>query len=79
MKSISLESVIASAAALALVYALAILLGLALEVILCLYIASTAAMLWMVFRILKDPVCTDKTFDDYFYQDRDDIRRVGKD
>jgi len=79
MKSISLESVIASAAALALVYALAILLGLALEVILCLYIASTAAMLWMVFRILKDPVGTDKTFDDYFYQDRDDIRRVGKD
>jgi len=79
MKSISLESVIASAAALALVYALAILLGLGLEIILCLYIASTAAMLGMVFRILKDPVCTDKTFDDYFYQDRDDIRRVGKD
>lgn len=79
MKSISLETVIASAGALALVYALSILFGLRLEIILCLYTAATAAMLWMVFRILKDPVSTDKTFDEYFYQDREDIRRSGAD
>jgi len=27
---------------------------------------------------LTDPYSTDKTFDDYFYQDREDLRRNGK-
>jgi hypothetical protein len=47
-------------------------------VILVLYLSAAAATLWMAFRILTDPYSTDKTFDDYFYQDREDLRRNGK-
>lgn len=38
---------------------------------------AIAATAWMAIRILKDPYSTDKTFDDQFYHDRDDIRRHG--
>lgn len=38
---------------------------------------SFMAMAWMAIRILKDPYTTDKTFDQQFYADRDDIRRNG--
>jgi hypothetical protein len=34
-------------------------------------IASDIALVWM------DPCSTDKTFDEYFYQDRDDLHRNG--
>ncbi len=74
---LKLESVIAVAAALTLTYLMSIILDLRLELILALYCAATAATLWMVWRILKDPYSCDKTFDDYFYQDRDDLRRHG--
>jgi hypothetical protein len=40
-----------------------------------LYLSATISTLWMAFRILKDPC----TFDAFFYQDRDDIRRSGPD
>ncbi|HEX9048239.1 MAG TPA: hypothetical protein VF988_14535 [Verrucomicrobiae bacterium] len=72
-----LETVILTAAAIMVTYMLSIMLGLRLQLILGLYAASTATTLWMVFRILKDPYTTDKTFDDYFYQDRPDLRRNG--
>jgi hypothetical protein len=37
---------------------------------------ASVATVWMAFRILKDPRGTDKRFEDQFYQDRDDIRRI---
>lgn len=36
---------------------------------------AIAATAWVVLRILKDPQGTEKSFEDQFYQDRDDIRR----
>jgi hypothetical protein len=74
---LSLETVITVAASLAITYMMSIILGLRLELILALYLLATSTTLWMVVRILKDPSSTDKTFDDYFYQDREDIRRNG--
>jgi hypothetical protein len=38
---------------------------------------AVAATAWMALRILNDPWSTDKTFDDQFYLDRDDLRRSG--
>ena len=37
---------------------------------------SLLATGWVALRILRDPYSTDKSFEDQFYQDRDDIRRV---
>ncbi len=37
--------------------------------------ASIVALWWMVIRILKDPCATSQSFDDYFYQDREDLKR----
>ena len=68
-----------TAAGLAIIYVLSIIFNLWLPLILGLYLAATVATLWMVFRILKDPYSTDKTFDQQFYQDRDDLRRHGTD
>ena len=74
---LNLESVVGVAAGLTLAYLTSIILELRLVLILGLYLSATGATLWMVFRILKDPWSTDKSFDDYFYQDRPDIRRQG--
>ena len=62
----------------AVMYLIGILLQVRLEWIYALYSLSMGACIWMALRILRDPWSTDKTFDDYFYQDRPDIRRVGK-
>jgi hypothetical protein len=45
---------------------------------LALCISAMMATGWMVIRILKYPNSTDKTFDEYFYEDRPDLRRNGK-
>ena len=47
------------------------------EVVMVFLALSMAALIWMAIRILRDPYSTDKTFDEQFYQDRDDIRRVS--
>ena len=57
---------------------MSILFGLPLVSILGLLLSFMVASVWMVIRILKDPYTTDKTFDEYLYQDRPDIRRNGK-
>lgn len=69
---------VAVAASITLIYMMSILFEAQLELILSLLLASFGAIVWMAIRILKDPYSTDKTFDDYFYQDREDIRRNGK-
>ena len=73
----SLKSVIRVTTGIVVLYLVAILLGVRLEWVYPLYGLAVGLTVWMVFRILKDPYSTDKTFDDYFYQDRPDIRRVG--
>jgi len=75
---LAMETVIAVAAGATVSYLLSILFDMPLALILGLYLSATVAALWMVIRILKDPYTTNKTFDEYFYQDRDDIRRYGK-
>jgi len=45
------------------------------ESLIVLWLAAVLGIVWMAIRILKDPYSTDKTFDEYFYEDREDIRR----
>jgi len=75
---LALESVITVATMAMVSYLLSILFELPLVLILGLYLSATVSTLWMMIRILTDPHSTDKTFDEFFYQDRDDIRRNGK-
>lgn len=74
----SLESVIAIAAGLAGIYLAGIACEVPLEWVLGLYGLAVVATVWMAIRILKDPFTVDKTFDDRFYQDREDLRPSGK-
>ena len=74
----NLKRVIVAATILALAYLVATLLRLPLQWIYALYGMSAVACLWMTIAILRDAWSTDRTFDDYFYHDRPDIRRVGK-
>ena len=74
-----LTLVVVVATGIVLSYLACILLAARLELILALYCVSVGAMVWMTVRILKDPYSTDKSFDDYFYQDRPDLHRIGKD
>jgi len=41
-------------------------------------LSSIVTRVWMAVRILKDPNISGKIFDEYFYQDREDICRNGK-
>ena len=47
------------------------------SVILALFAISPFPVIWMVYRILKDGTPTNKTWDDYFYEDHS-YRRNGK-
>ncbi len=73
-----LGSVIVVTASVAMIYMMSVLSGLPFGWILGLLLLSMVTTVWMVIRILKDPYSTDKTFDEYFYQDRPDLRRNGK-
>ncbi|HYV92097.1 MAG TPA: hypothetical protein VE978_09955 [Chitinophagales bacterium] len=74
----SLEAVIGIATGFMLLYLLSILFEFPGEWVLNLWLLSPFVIVWMMIRILKDPCTTDKNFDEYFYQDRDDLRRNGK-
>ena len=78
-KCMGLKWVIAVTAVVTGIYLISMLLGFPLRSILALYGLSVFAYVWTVIRILKDPYSTGKTFDEFFYQDRDDLRRSGKD
>ena len=78
---LALGPVIAGVASITMIYLMSIVFGPPSEWILGLVLSSMVATVWMVIRIiriLKDPYSTDQTFDEYFYQDRSDIRRNGK-
>ena len=74
---LSLNRIIVVAACFTITYMLSIMLELYLALILGLYLSATVTTLWMAFRILKDPYSTAKTFEEHFYQDRDDLHRNG--
>jgi hypothetical protein len=75
---LSLTSVIGVFTGITLAYLFSILAGASLVWVLGLFCSSMMALVWMVVRILKDPWSTNKTFDEYFYQDRRDFRRSDK-
>lgn len=68
-----LEAVIGIAAACAIICGLSIVFGFPIQVIFSLCLTAMIALIWMTIRILKDPFTTTKTFDEFFYQDREDI------
>ena len=76
--TLPLKSVIVVTAGVAVLYPIGILLEVDFLWLFVLFCLALVVTVWMAVRILKDPWSTDKTFDDYFYQDRPDIRRVGK-
>jgi len=73
----SLKTVIITSGSLTLLYLLSLLLELPFILVLGLLLASIASLPYMAVRILKDPYSTPKTFEEYFYQDREDLRRSG--
>ncbi len=70
-----LGSVIGVSSAVVVIYMLSILFEPPVVCVLCLFLSSLIALVWMVIKILKDAYSTDKTFDEYFYQDRAALRR----
>ena len=75
---LSLRLVILVAGGFTVLYTVSLALEPSAGAVLGLFACSVAATLYMVLRILKDPSSTDKTFDEYFYQDREDLRRNGR-
>jgi hypothetical protein len=73
----ALPRVIATTAGVTFLYLLSIALRCPLEVILMLYGVTLIVTVRLVVEILKDPYSADKTFTDYFYLDREDLRRCG--
>jgi len=80
MKSdgLSLQKVIMAAGVISVFYLLAIMLGLPIQLIFSLLFSALMAIVWMALRILKDPYSMNKTFDEYYYQDREDLRCSGE-
>ncbi len=39
------------------------------------FIAVHIAFFWMIYSILKNGEPSEKSFDEYFYEDRDDLKR----
>ncbi len=74
----SLETVVGVTAGITAFYLLSVILNWATDLILVLYGASIVGLWWMTIRILKDPHSTEKSFDQFFYQDRDDLKRVDE-
>jgi len=72
---LDLRSVIVAATSVVVIYMASVVFDRPIEWIFALWLSSLVAVVWMAIRIIQDPFTTDKTFDEYFYQDRDDIRR----
>jgi len=60
-----------------IVYVLALELQASMTVVYLLFFFSPFPLIWMVIRILKDDYHSEKTFEEYFYEDKD-WRRSGK-
>lgn len=71
----SLDTAINTTVAIVMVYLVSVLVSPWPIVGFGLFGLAIAATAWVALRILKDPQGTEKSFEDQFYQDRDDIRR----
>ena len=60
---------------LVLIYALSPALGFSDNVVLIFFLLLPVAVIWMVYRILKDGTPTEKTWEEYFYEDHPYKRR----
>ena len=58
-----------------IVYSFSTQLDISYSIIFTLFIAANAVFLWMVYKILKDGKSSEKSFDEYFYEDREDLKR----
>jgi uncharacterized membrane protein YqjE len=58
-----------------IIYQSAALLGFPDNTIAVMYVVSPLLVLWMVYKILKDGTPSDRTFDEYFYDDYDYKRK----
>lgn len=72
---LSLGLVIGLAAGLSVIYVVSVMLQSSATLAFGLCALAILATAWMAIRILKDPDSTDKSFDDEFYQDREDLQR----
>jgi hypothetical protein len=71
----NLNLVIGVTAGVTVVYLASVLVESPVQLIFGFGLFATLAIVWMAIKVLKDPYSTDKTFDEYFYQDREDLRR----
>jgi membrane protein implicated in regulation of membrane protease activity len=63
--------------ALAVIYQLSPFIGFNKQLIFLLFLILPFAMIWMVYRILKDGTPTEKTWEEFFYEDHH-YKRIGK-
>jgi hypothetical protein len=68
------HSAISWATGILLVYVVFASLPVPFMLVFALFLIATAVFLWMVITILKDPRPSNRTFEEYFYEDSD-IRR----
>jgi hypothetical protein len=73
MKQLKMPVLLVSA--LLLIYALSPQLGFGDTTVFVLFLLLPPAVLWMVYRILKDGTPTTKTWEEYFYEDHPYKRR----
>lgn len=72
----TLESIIGAVAGATLLYFVGVLFNVPVALVFGAMLFMMFAIAWMAIKILKDPWSTQKTFDEYFYQDRGDLRRT---
>jgi len=78
INQLTLRSVVVVATGISAIYLISILIELPMILIVGLCLSSIVALMWMAVRLLEDQYSTDKTFDECFYQDREDLLRSGK-
>ena len=57
------------------VYTFSTQLSINYSIIFSLFLIAHVAFVWMVIKILKDGKASQKSFDEYFYEDRKDLKR----
>jgi hypothetical protein len=54
-----------------IIYQSAAFLGFSDNIVVAMYVASPFLLFWLVYKILKDGIPSERTFDEYFYDDYD--------
>lgn len=72
----ALESIIGTVAGATVLYLMGVLFKVPGTLIFSAMLCLMFAIAWMAIKILKDAWSTQKTFDEFFYEDRGDLRRT---